>query len=111
METEKLREFCSPEGQDDRFDYANRPRRTIAEVIAEFRSARVLLEYIADLFPELRPRQFSIASAPDAEPATRVELLVAIVAYRTQLKAPRRGAGTAWLAQLKPGPSDTRRLC
>lgn len=45
------------------YDYANRPRRTIAEVLAEFRSAKIPLEYITDIFPEIRPRQFSIASS------------------------------------------------
>lgn len=32
-----------------------------------------------------------------------VELLVAIVKYKTILKLPRKGIATSWLAQLKPG--------
>ena len=63
METEKLREFCTAEGQEDMYSYANRPRRTIYEVLAEFKSAQIPLNYIADIFPEIRPRQFSIASS------------------------------------------------
>lgn len=49
--------------QEDMYDYAQRPRRTIAEVLQEFRSSDIPLEYVADVFPEIRPRQFSIASA------------------------------------------------
>lgn len=84
------------------YDYANRPRRTIHEVLQEFRSAQIPLEYIADIFPEIRPRQFSIASSSRRDKKT-VELLVAIVKYKTKLQAPRKGVATAWLAQLKPG--------
>lgn len=144
LETEKLQEFCSAEGQvstdcsatfrwrysntfdvhqDDMYSYANRPRRTIAEVLTEFKSAVIPLEYITDLFPEIRPRQFSIASSAKVsldlcrhvmrgglvDSASRqknprtVELLVAIVKYKTILKLPRRGIATSWLAQLQPG--------
>ena len=103
LETEKLQEFCTAEGQEDMYDYANRPRRTIHEVLQEFRSAQIPLEYIADIFPELRPRQFSIASSSRKNNNKTVELLVAIVKYRTKLKAPRKGVATAWLASLKPG--------
>lgn len=63
-------EFCNEKclpllvaSQDDMYSYANRPRRTIAEVLTEFKSAVIPMEYIADLFPEIRPRQFSIASS------------------------------------------------
>ncbi|KAG8686045.1 NAPDH-dependent diflavin reductase [Ceratobasidium sp. 394] len=102
LEAEKLREFCTPEGQDDLFDYTTRVRRTILEVLLEFRSAVVPQEYIADLFPQLRPRQFSIASSLSAHPS-EIHLCVAIVAYRTKLRIPRKGICTSWLAGLQPG--------
>ncbi|KAG8749474.1 NAPDH-dependent diflavin reductase [Ceratobasidium sp. 428] len=102
LETDKLREFCSPEGQDDLFDYTTRVRRTILEVLLEFRSAVVPREYIADLLPELRPRQFSIASSLSAHPS-EIHLCVAIVSYRTKLRVPRKGICTAWLSELQPG--------
>ncbi|KAG8687241.1 NAPDH-dependent diflavin reductase [Ceratobasidium sp. 394] len=102
LETEKLREFCTPEGQDDLFDYTTRVRRTTLEVLLEFRSAVVPQEYIADLFPELRPRQFSIASSLFAHPS-EIHLCVAIVSYRTKLRIPRGGICTSWLAGLQSG--------
>ncbi|KAH7334940.1 riboflavin synthase domain-like protein [Rhizoctonia solani] len=102
METDKLREFCTAEGLDELFDYTTRVRRTILEVLLEFRSAVVPKEYIADLFPELRPRQFSIASSLNAHPS-EIHLCVAIVNYRTKLRIPRKGVCTSWLARLEPG--------
>jgi len=76
LEREKLDEFVSIEGavcrlttipvedaQDEMYDYCQRVKRTICEVLSEFRSARIPREYVFDLFPPLRPREFSIASS------------------------------------------------
>ncbi|KAL8291429.1 hypothetical protein RQP46_002407 [Phenoliferia psychrophenolica] len=99
---EKLQWFCTAEGQDDLTDYVQRPRRTTTEVMYEFRSANVPKEYVMDLLPELRPRGFSIASSVRKHPGA-VDLLVAIVKYRTVLSVPRKGLCTSYLATLKPG--------
>ena len=45
------------------YEYVQRPRRTILEVLLDFRHTRVPKEYIFDLFPLMRPREFSIASS------------------------------------------------
>ncbi|KAF9202263.1 NADPH-dependent diflavin oxidoreductase 1 [Haplosporangium sp. Z 27] len=63
-EKEKLREFVSPAGQDDLYTYSHRVRRTIFEVLKDFKDVKVPLNYILDLFPVITPRSFSIASAP-----------------------------------------------
>lgn len=49
--------------QDELYEYCQRPRRMIREVLEEFRSARIPREYVFNVFPPLRPRQFSIASS------------------------------------------------
>lgn len=56
--------------QDDLIEYTNRPRRTINEVMYEFRAAKVPPEYILDLLPPMRARGFSISSSP----AVRISL-------------------------------------
>lgn len=124
LEKEKFEEFTSlsEEGQDDLYQYTHRVRRTILEVLCDFRYVSIPLDYIFDVFPPIRARQFSIASSsrvaqdrgrgaldgsPNADAgasATRMELCVAIVQYRTKLKAPRRGLCTTWLSALKPTP-------
>ncbi|CAG8478919.1 6116_t:CDS:10 [Acaulospora colombiana] len=100
--TEKLREFCSAEGQDELYAYNQRVRRTIAEVLQDFSSAKIPLEYIPDIFPPLQPRQFSISSFLKVHPG-KVHLTVAIVNYKTRLHKPRTGVCTKWLSGLKPG--------
>lgn len=49
--------------KDDLHEYTTRVKRTIREVLAEFRSLRIPREYVFDVFPLLRPREFSIASS------------------------------------------------
>ncbi|KAJ6577333.1 riboflavin synthase domain-like protein [Mycena capillaripes] len=102
LEREKLDEFLSREGADDLYEYCYRVRRTIREVLAEFRHVKIPMEYIFDVFPPMRPRQFSIASSRKRFPF-QIHLCVAIVKYRTKLKVPRRGVCTAFLASLQQG--------
>ncbi len=66
LEREKLLEFTSPAGQDELFNYCNRPKRTILEVLADFphTTAKIPLKYFFELFQPIRPRAFSIASSP-----------------------------------------------
>lgn len=59
-------------------------------------------DYLLDLIPPIRPRAFSIASSLLAHPS-RLQILVAVVHYRTRLKEPRRGLCSSWLASLDPG--------
>jgi sulfite reductase alpha subunit-like flavoprotein len=87
LEKEKLQEFLDPEeavrcmtfhksfglksfasSQEDLYEYAQMVRRTIKEVLEEFRSVRIPLDYIFDVFPPLRPREFSIASSVKVRP-------------------------------------------
>jgi len=89
-------------GQEELHEYATRVCRTILEVLSEFRSVHVPREHIFELFPPLRPREFSIASASLVHPH-EVHLCVAIVNYKTKLKARRRGVCTSFLASLPIG--------
>ncbi|KAJ6570238.1 hypothetical protein DFH09DRAFT_1154431 [Mycena vulgaris] len=102
LEREKLDEFLSREGADDLYEYCYRVRRTIREVISEFRHVKIPIEYIFDVFPPMRPRQFSIASSVKRFPS-QIHLCVAIVKYRTKLKVPRKGVCTTFLAALQQG--------
>lgn len=124
LEREKLDEYCGifppntpdanpQDGIDEMFEYAQRPRRTIKEVLDEFKSVRIPMEYIADVMPWIKPREFSIASSP-REPASKsdclakidvggeekVQLAVALVKYKTRLRKTRTGLCTRWLSTL-----------
>ncbi|KAI5847526.1 hypothetical protein BZA05DRAFT_405121 [Tricharina praecox] len=98
---ERLAEFADPQWIEELWDYTTRPRRSILEVLQEFSSIRIPLPRLLQLIPRLRPRQFSIASSSLSSP-TSIELLVAIVRYKTVIKKTRLGVCTRYLASLLP---------
>ncbi|KAH0846720.1 hypothetical protein AYO21_11576 [Fonsecaea monophora] len=107
MHKERLLEFTDPQYLDEYYDYATRPRRSILEILQEFDSVHLPWEEVTSIFPAMRPRQFSIASGgllkSTEDGATKFELLVAIVKYRTVIKRIREGVCTRYLAQLPVG--------
>ncbi|KAJ7339371.1 NADPH-dependent diflavin oxidoreductase 1 [Desmophyllum pertusum] len=109
LEQEKLQEFCSAEGQEELYSYCYRQKRTTLEVLQDFpsASANIPFEYLLDLIPPIQPRAFSIASSLMAHP-DEVQLLVAVVNYKTKLFKPRRGLCSTWLASLDPSNKDSR---
>ncbi|XP_077161100.1 NADPH-dependent diflavin oxidoreductase 1 isoform X3 [Paroedura picta] len=103
LERDKLREFSSAQGQEDLYAYCNRPRRTTLEVLYDFphTTCAIPCDYLLDLIPRIRPRAFSIASSLLAFP-NRIQILLAVVQYKTRLSKPRRGLCSSWLASLDP---------
>lgn len=104
---ERLIEFADPFYTDELYDYTTRPRRSILEVLSDFPSVKIPWQWAASILPSLRPRQFSIASGgalkhPTPE-TTNIELLVAIVKYRTVIRKIREGVCTRYLAHMRPG--------
>ncbi|GMM38917.1 NAPDH-dependent diflavin reductase [Saccharomycopsis crataegensis] len=103
-EREKLQEFSQLEFTEDLYNYADRPRRSILETVTEFFSLKIPVAHVLDIFPILRPRLFSIASALSSFPESNsFDLCVAIVKYKTLLKRIRKGVCTTWLKDLAPG--------
>ncbi|XP_077045147.1 NADPH-dependent diflavin oxidoreductase 1 isoform X3 [Agelaius phoeniceus] len=109
LEREKLQEFSSAQGQEELYSYCNRPRRTTLEVLWDFphSTCAIPADYLLDLIPRIRPRAFSIASSLLAHPE-RMQILVAVVRYKTRLSKPRRGLCSTWLASLNPEQGDVR---
>ncbi|MCJ1286506.1 NAPDH-dependent diflavin reductase [Xylographa opegraphella] len=109
FQKERLLEFTDPTFTDELYDYTTRPRRSILEVLQEFDTVKIPWQWAAVAFPKLRGRQFSIASGGELKygenGATRFELLVAIVKYKTVIKKVRQGICTRYLAGLLPGTS------
>jgi sulfite reductase alpha subunit-like flavoprotein len=115
MHVERLQEFVSPDLVDELYDYTTRPRRSILEVLSDFTSVKLPWEKICYIFPLMRGRQFSIASggdlkhisSPSDSQSTIVELLVAIVKYKTILRRIRHGVASRYIATLQPGQDIT----
>ena len=114
MQKERLLEFTDPKYLDELYDYTTRPRRSILEVLQEFDSIQIPWQWAASVLPELRGRQFSIASGGSLKHTsdchTSFDLLVAIVKYKTVIKRLREGVCTRYLAGLSPGTELMTRL-
>lgn len=102
LEREKLLQLASAQGQEALFNYANRPKRTILEVLRDFHkaAAHLNLDILFELFDFIRTRSFSIASCPEHG---TLDLLVAVVEYKTIISAPRQGLCSNWLKALRCG--------
>lgn len=102
LEREKLTEFTQPDGLDDLYSYANRPRRTTIEVLRDFPHAtsQLNLQILFEIFPFIKPRSFSIASCREND---KLDVLVAVVDYKTILAKRRKGLCSNWLKDLKKG--------
>ncbi|VDM61972.1 unnamed protein product [Angiostrongylus costaricensis] len=102
IEKAKLLEFISPEGLDDFLDYTTRSRRTTAEVLRDFPKTSMAIppERLFDLFTTIRPRAFSIASAPSPDV---IQILVVKVEYRSRMSDVRRGLCSSFLSNIIPG--------
>jgi sulfite reductase alpha subunit-like flavoprotein len=113
---ERLQEFGDSAFRDEFYDYATRPRRSILEVLVDFPSVKLPYQDVGCAFPFIRGRQFSICSGglgkqvgrpptiPKTEPdhLVKVQLLVAIVKYKTVLRKIRQGLCSRYIASLKP---------
>lgn len=102
LEKEKFCEFASPAGQEELYDYINRPRRNILEVFADFphTASRLNVNLLFEIMSPVKPRAYSIASSSRASPSA-IQILVAVVRFKTRLMEPRFGLCSEWLAGLK----------
>ena len=102
---DKLKEFAYDEDMQDLFDYCNRPRRSILEMLEDFPSLRLPWQFCLDYLPLIQPRSYSISSGP-CDP--NIELTVAIVKYKTILRTIRKGVCTTYMSQLCIGDRTLR---
>lgn len=100
-EKERLQYFSSAEGRDDLYEYNQKERRTVLEVLEDFPSVQMPFEWLVQLVPQLKTRAFSISSSCSAHP-NQVHLTVKIVSWTTPFKRKRVGLCSSWLAGLNP---------
>ncbi|KAI6247973.1 NADPH-dependent diflavin oxidoreductase 1 [Erysiphe necator] len=106
---ERLLELANPIFTDDFYDYTTRPRRSILEVLEDFSSVQLPWQYATSIFPVIRGRAYSIASAGTQEDVTKsskfthVTILIAVVKYKTILRKIRQGLCSQYLASLELG--------
>ncbi|XP_014467335.1 PREDICTED: NADPH-dependent diflavin oxidoreductase 1 [Dinoponera quadriceps] len=102
LEKEKLHEFASPAGQEELYDYINRPRRNVLELLTDFphTTGKLNAKLLFEIMSPVKPRAYSIASSSKATP-NAIQILVAVVRYKTRLLEPRFGLCSEWLASLR----------
>ncbi|KAI5684271.1 hypothetical protein M9H77_05499 [Catharanthus roseus] len=100
-EKERLQYFASSEGRDDLYEYNQKERRTVLEVLNDFPSVQMPFEWLVQLVPPLKTRAFSIASSNSAHP-NQVHLTVSVVSWKTPYKRTRKGLCSTWLAGIDP---------
>ncbi|EEB05946.2 NADPH-dependent diflavin oxidoreductase [Schizosaccharomyces japonicus yFS275] len=102
LHRERLAEFADNAHIEEYYNYVTRPRRTLIETLQEFDSLRVPFHYALDVFPLMKGRQYSIASACHPEDNT-LELAIALVRFKTRMHGDREGVCSRWLKDVKPG--------
>ncbi|KAI4491782.1 hypothetical protein M0804_003174 [Polistes exclamans] len=102
LEKEKLHEFTIPSGQEELYNYVNRPRRNIIEVLADFphTTSKLNIQILFEIMSPIKPRAFSIASSMRST-KNEIHILVAVVNYKTKILERRLGLCSNWLANLK----------
>ena len=104
----KLRQFGTDKDMQDLYDYCNRPRRSLLEVVEDFLSLRIPWEYCLDCLPRIKPRYYSISSRPN-DPV--IELTVAVVKYKTIIRKIRTGLCTKYISHTTEGDRIRYKLC
>ena len=105
---ERLAEFANPVYTDEFWDYTSRPRRSILEVLFDFPSVKIPYQWAPAIFPIIRGREYSIASGGRQVKGSdgtiaRIDLLVALVKYKTVLRKTRQGLASRYIETLAPG--------
>ncbi|KAK3400087.1 hypothetical protein B0T20DRAFT_176265 [Sordaria brevicollis] len=110
LEKERLQELTQRGDSDEFYDYTSRPRRTILEVLEDFPGVKIPYTRLLE-FPIIRPREFSLCNGgdptvhEDGEPTNvyKLEILAALVHYRTIIRKPRQGLCSRYLRNLPVG--------
>lgn len=111
-EKDRLRSFTQSDSQQEFYDYTSRPRRTILEVLQDFPGVKIPVESALDMFPLIRGREYSICNgASSVIPPNRgeddtsidIEIIAALVEYKTVIRKPRQGLCSRYLKHLEPG--------
>jgi len=100
-EKEELTHLVSKEGRDDLRAIID-DTYTYADLMKRFPDSKLPLDYLMDFVPNIKPRLYSIASAPEMHPNT-IELCVVEEDWETSSGEQRRGQSTWHLRNQLPG--------
>jgi len=87
---------------DEYTNYVLKPKRTVLELLNEFKSVTLTLADYLAIIPSLKPRFYSISSSSKVDPEN-IHITVSVVSGVTPTGRKYIGACSDYLARLKPG--------
>lgn len=102
MYKDRLLHLASPVGRGDLDEYVSQEGRNVLEVLEDFKCVTITLEMLLTTAPRLQPRYYSAASSLQQLPHS-VEVLVALVEWKTPGRRLRRGLCSKYIKSLGPG--------
>jgi len=109
---EKLLLLCSKttEGKNEYYRYCHREKRTHTEILYDFNTTKLPLNYLIQLIGSQKPREFSIASSQYVHPKS-IHMTMGVLKYKTiGHKRLKKGICSSYLSEL-PISIDTKILC
>ena len=102
LEKEKLLELSQAKYMNDYYKYCVKEKRSYMEVLSEFSSVDIPIEYLLYHIPRIQPRQFSIASSSLYYPNS-IHITLAVLQFQTPYKRQRIGLCSQYLSSLTIG--------
>ena len=87
----------TPEGLEDYYSYVVREKRSVADILFDFKPCKIPLDYLIDSLRLIRPREYSISSPYNEK---SIEITVALVQYTTAKNRLIKGMCTSYLEGL-----------
>ena len=103
-EKARLAHLVSKEGRDDLRAIINQ-QTSYADLMREFPSSRPSLDYLLDFVPNIKPRLYSIGSAPEMHP-DKIQLCVVEEDWQSEKYGQRRGQSTWFLRNQSAGDEN-----
>lgn len=97
----KLFEFGHAADPYDYIEYVVQPRRTILEILFDFEYIKIPFEYILQILPKIKERQYSLSSSDLS--SKNFEITIKVVEYETVLLEKRKGLCTNYIKGLNTG--------
>ena len=92
---------------DEYYDYVVKERRSIWEILFDFRITKIPLKLLVNYCPLIRPREFSIASSFKADPNI-MRIVYGVVEYQTPFKRKLKRKDPWTLHKIHGVPEATR---
>jgi len=106
MYKDRLAHLSSPQGRDEFHEYIMQEGRNLTEILRDFACVPITLEWIISYAPRIQPRYYSAASSLKKLEGA-VDLLVALVEWKTPGRRFRKGLCSKMFANLQSGDEIT----